>query len=163
VFISYSHDDAKWLKRLQKHLVHLEHDDPLIWDDTRLKPGASWREEIRDSLAETKVAVLLVSAAFMASEFIKTDELPPLLKAAEEGGATIIPVIISASRFDRTPSLSRFQTVNRGKPLAKLSPADREDMLDKVARAVEEALKREARREPVMGSSGSPELRERRS
>lgn len=147
VFVSYSHADVKWLQRLQQHLRPIEREGALVWDDTRLKPGAPWREEIRQALAETKVAVLLVSAAFMASDFINTDELPPLLKAAEEDGATILPVIISASRFDRTPSLLRFQAVNNPqKPLAKLPPAAREEVLDKVARAVEDALTRQPAR-----------------
>lgn len=143
MFISYSHVDEKWLKRLKVHLRPLERDGALIWDDTRLKAGAQWREEIRQALAETTVAVLLISAAFIGSDFINTDELPPLLKAAEDDGATILPVIISASRFDRIPSLSRFQAINDPqKPLARLPPASREEVLDKVARAVEDALKK---------------------
>jgi hypothetical protein len=141
VFISYSHADAEWLDRLRKHLRPLERGGAMIWADTRIKAGAQWRDEIRAALAETKVAVLLVSADFMASEFIVTDELPPLLKAAEEDGATILPVIISPSRFDRTESLSRFQAVNDpAKPLVAMRRGNREKVLDQVARAVEDAL-----------------------
>jgi hypothetical protein len=143
VFISYSHEDAEWLERLQKHLAPLERDGALVWDDTRLKAGARWREEIRGALAETRVAVLLVSADFLASDFIATDELPPLLQAAAEDGATILPVIISPCRFERMESLSRFQAVNDPrKPLVKLRRGNREEVLDAVARAVEDALRR---------------------
>lgn len=143
VFISYSHADTEWLNRLQKHLRPLEREGAIVWADTRIKAGDQWREEIRAALAETKVAVLLVSADFMASEFIVTNELPPLLKAAEDEGATILPVIISASSFLRTPSLSRFQAVNNpDKPLVQLRKANREKVLDDVARAVEDALKK---------------------
>jgi hypothetical protein len=142
VFISYSHADAPWLERLQKHLRPLEREGALVWDDTRIKAGGQWREEIREALTETKVAILLISADFLASEFITTDELPPLLKTAEEDGATILPVIISPSRFERTESLSRFQAVNDPqKPLVQLRRANRERELDKVARAVEDALR----------------------
>jgi TIR domain len=142
VFVSYSHADAEWLTRLQKHLRPLEREGALIWADTRIKAGAQWREEIRAALAETKVAVLLVSADFMASEFIVTNELPPLLEAAEKEGATILPVIISASAFGRTPSLSRFQAINNPeKPLVQMRRGNREKVLDDVARAVEDALK----------------------
>jgi hypothetical protein len=142
VFISYSHADADWLDRLRKHLRPLERGGAMIWADTRIKAGAQWREEIRAALAETKVAVLLISADFMASEFIVTNELPPLLRAAEDEGATILPVIISASSFLRTPSLARFQAVNNpDKPLVQLRKANREKVLDDVARAVEDALR----------------------
>ena len=143
VFISYAHADAEWLERLQKHLKPLQREGIDVWDDTRLKPGEPWREEIRGALAGTKVAVLLISADFLASDFIVTDELPPLLKAAAEGGATILPVIISPCRFKRMESLSRFQAVNDpDKPLVQLRHANREKVLDQVAQAVEDALRR---------------------
>lgn len=143
VFISYSHADAEWLERLQKHLKPLQRDGVEVWDDTRLKAGEQWRDEIRDALAAAKVAILLISADFLASDFIVTNELPPLLKAAEEDGATIIPVIVSPCRFTRMASLSRFQAVNDpAKPLVQMRRAGRETVLDQVARAVEDALSR---------------------
>ncbi|HEU4885862.1 MAG TPA: diguanylate cyclase [Longimicrobium sp.] len=143
VFISYSHKDKEWLERLQRHLRPLERAGAVIWNDTLLEPGTPWREEIRTALAETKVAVLLISADFLASDFISTNELPPLLAAAEADGATILSVIISPSRFVRMESLSRFQAVNDpAKPLVQMRRANREKVLDDVARAVEDALKR---------------------
>jgi nucleotide-binding universal stress UspA family protein len=143
VFISYSHADAEWLERLQKHLRPLQRQGVDVWDDTRLRAGERWREEIREALAATKVAILLISADFLASDFIVTNELPPLLKAAEEDGATILPLIISPCRFTRMESLSRFQAVNDpAKPLVQMRRANREKVLDDVTRAVEDALKR---------------------
>jgi hypothetical protein len=145
VFISYSHKDAVWLEWLQKHLKPLQRVGIEVWDDTRLKAGEQWREEIREALAAAKVAILLISPDFLASEFIATDELPPLLKAAEEDGATILPVILSHCRFDRTPSLSRFQAANDpAKPLVRMGRGNRDKVFDDVARAVEDALKRES-------------------
>jgi hypothetical protein len=142
VFISYSRMDEHWLEKLRPHLRPLEREGALIWDDTRLRPGAPWREEIRQALAETKVAILLISAHYLASDFITTNELPPLLEAAEKDGARILPVIISPSRFERMESLSRFQAVNDPqKPLVQLRTANRDRVLDEVARAVEDALR----------------------
>lgn len=48
VFISYSHADAKWIKRLQLFLAHLERERLIDrWDDTRIQPGQDWRAEIK--------------------------------------------------------------------------------------------------------------------
>lgn len=142
VFISYSHQDAEWLRRLRVHLKPLERDHRIdIWDDTRIRPGSKWREEIRQALTATKVAVLLVSADFLASDFIATDELPPLLSAAEDEGAVILPVILSPSRFLKTPSLAQFQAVNNpSRPLIGMTKDEQEAVLVNVSEAIEASL-----------------------
>jgi hypothetical protein len=142
VFISYSHQDTKWLKRLRVHLRPLERGNNIdVWDDTKIKPGSKWKDEIRKALGSTKVAVLLISADFLASDFIATDELPPLLKAAEEDGAMILPFILSPSRFLKNESLSQFQTVNNpSKPLIGLPKAKQEALLLELTEAIEISL-----------------------
>lgn len=141
VFISYSHQDAAWLKRLQIHLTPLKREGVIdSWDDTRIQPGARWRDEISQALAAAKVAVLLVSPEFLASEFIAQNELPPLLAAAQQGGATILPVIVSSCRYRRSP-LGLFQAVNLlDKPLKALSRAKQDEILVKLTEAIEDAL-----------------------
>src|SRR2546423_5772777 len=143
VFISYSHQDAEWLQRLRVHLKPLEREHRIdIWDDTRIRPGSKWRKEIKQALAATKVAVLLVSADFLASDFIATDELPPLLSAAEKEGAVILPVILSPSRFLKTPSLAQFQSVNLpSRPLIGMAKDEQEAVLVSVSEAIEASLK----------------------
>ena len=83
-----------------------------IWDDGKLKAGSHWKQEIEAAVAAAKVAILLISADFLASDFIYDNELPPLLEAAKKEGATILPVIVSPSRFLRIPDLAQFQSVN---------------------------------------------------
>lgn len=141
VFISYSHQDTDWLKRLQIHLAPLEREGIINrWDDTRIKPGLRWRDEITQALATAKAAVLLVSADFLASDFIATNELPPLLAAAQQAGARIFPVIVSPCRYKRS-LLEPFQAVNApDKPLIGLSRADQETILVTLTEAIAEAL-----------------------
>jgi hypothetical protein len=140
VFISYSHRDNEWLERLRVHLKPLERDYALdIWDDTQIRAGAKWLDEIEKAIQSAKVGVFIVTADFLASDFIVKNELPPLLEAAEKDGAVIMSLIVSPSRFTSTKSLSQFESVNDpSRPLIKLSRGEQEEILVKVSEKIEE-------------------------
>ena len=137
VFVSYSHMDKKWLERLQTHLKPLMRGGVIeLWDDTRIKTGADWRLEIETALAEAKVAIMLISADFLASDFIASHELPPLLEAAKQEGCRIVPVIVSPCLFDATTELNRFQSVNApSRPLTAMPEHEQDEVLVKVAKS----------------------------
>lgn len=142
VFISYSYADGAFLHRILIHLRPLERKGLLdLWSDTKIKAGDRWREEIRQALKDARLAVLLISADFLASDFIETHELPPLLVAAEEKGARIIPIIVKPSRFVRDDRLSRFQALYDPKqPLIHMDEGEREDIYAKLAETIEVEL-----------------------
>lgn len=135
VFISYSHRDARWLSRLQVHLMPLARNFKIDqWDDTKIKGGMIWRQEINDAMQTAKVAILMVSADFLASEFIVKDELPPLLAAASNEGALVLPVILSPSMFLHLPALSQYQAVNDpATPLMNMTKGKQEKVLNAIA------------------------------
>ncbi len=140
-FVSYSHADAEHLTRLHVHLAPYEREQKVdVWDDTRIKPGMQWKEEIKQAMAEAKVAILLVSADFMASEFIAHDELPPLLEAAEQEGTLIVPVILSPCAFQWS-KLARYQSLNApSDPLIDMPRGKQEAIWARLAKYVADAL-----------------------
>jgi len=155
VFISYSHKDQKYLDRLHVHLAPYERSSEVeVWDDTKIMPGSDWKKEVEQALKKADVAILLVSADFIASKFITENELPPLLVAAQAGGTTILSIILSPCTFEYT-KLARYQAVNNpSKPLSSMSRGEREEVWVKVARYVRHALdKRES--EPFRNLSKS--------
>jgi chaperonin GroEL len=142
VFVSYSHHDREWMERLRIHLKPLETDMEIdVWDDSKIEPGKNWKQEIANAINATKIAVLLVSADFLASDFIRSGEVPPLLIAAQKDGAMIVPLILSASRFYQTRELSEFQSINDpNEPLADVTPSRREAILVQLANRIEGAF-----------------------
>jgi len=112
VFVSYNHRDKQWLERLQVHLAPLKQSRIDAWDDTRIKPGSKWREEIQRAVKKADAGILLISADFLASDFIRTNELPPLLEAAKDKGMLILLVIVSPCLFHKEADLAEFQTIN---------------------------------------------------
>lgn len=144
IFVSYSHADSKWLERLQVHLKPLERKGLVeLWDDSRIEPSMKWRDEIRRALDDATIAILLVSADFLASDFIAHNELPPLLLAAQKDGATILPVILSPSSFEQTEELNVFQTVNPpSRPLSRLRVTGREAVFADLAKRIHDIVNR---------------------
>ena len=113
IFISYSHADKKWLERLEIHLKAVKRylSDVEYWDDTKLKGGDKWKQEIEKAIAKANVAILLVSTNYLASDFVATDEIPPLLQKAEKEGTRILPLIVSPCAFTLS-ELHEFQAIN---------------------------------------------------
>lgn len=139
VFISYSHEDKKWLERLQKMLKPLLKNTPIsVWDDTQIRAGAKWKEEIEKALSNAKVAVLLVSDNFLASDFIGDKEVPHLLEAARTKGLTILWVLLSDCLWKET-EIANYQAVHMPPvPLDSLEESEAKTAL----RAVCEEIKR---------------------
>ena len=132
IFISYSHKDDVWLRKVQDNLKFLKHNgfQFSVWDDTKLRGGNKWKQEIDKALNESGIAILIISMDFLGSDFIRNNELPPILRNAEENGTVILPIIVRPCLFTKDKNLSDFQAVNEPKrPLSTLSEAEAEKEL----------------------------------
>ncbi|WP_396140923.1 toll/interleukin-1 receptor domain-containing protein [Flavobacterium sp.] len=143
IFVSYSHTDNEFLERLKVHLKPFEKKGQIdLWVDTKIKAGEKWKDKINSALDKSVIAILLISADFLASDFIVDNELPPLLKAAEEKGKVILPIIVKPCRFTSDENLSKFQAINDPKfPLSKLNENDKEEAYVKVADFIDNLVK----------------------
>ena len=140
LFISYSHRDSHWLEKIQTHLAPLVRKGLITtWADTEISAGDKWREEIERALRRAKLAILLVSPSYLASDFIAAYELPPLLEKAEKEGLKILWIAVSSSLYQETP-ISSYQAVNDpARPLDGLSQANRNKELVEISRRIKNA------------------------
>jgi TIR domain-containing protein len=159
VFVSYCHKDAKWLDRLKVHLdPYVRRGDLNLWDDTKIDPGDLWRPAIKGAIDDAAAAVLLVSADFLASQFIVTEELPRLLDRAEKGGARILSIIVRPCSLDAHPRIAGYQALNGPKrPLSDMKSSKAEGILADAAEQVARLLGRSASATDAHTTSGVSE------
>ena len=128
LFISYSHKDRYFLEQFWVFLKPLEEDYGLQrWDDSRIKSGDNWRDEIQQALKRAQVAMLLVSPHFLASDFIRRVELPSLFEAAKHDGMKILWLPIRPCSWRRHPQFEQYQSVGSLDPtlaeMKKVNPS----------------------------------------
>ena len=143
VFISYSHADRAWVERLKRMMAPLlrgSGQELRLWDDSRIEAGMKWREEIETALAEAKVALLLVSDAFLASEFVMGQEVPKLLAAAEAEGVPVLWVSLSPSFVDETEIHSYQAVLPPHRHLEAMAEVEWKEALRTIGLAIRKAL-----------------------
>ena len=142
IFLSYSHKDSIWMERLVtlfKPFQREAESELDLWVDRDIQPGDLWFQKIQDALRIASVAVLLVSADFLASDFIAEQELPELVTAATNGDIRLLWVYLSPAAYETTP-LRNFQAASDlSHPLIALPPHEQDQRLLEVARAMKEA------------------------
>lgn len=120
VFVSYSHRDEKWKDLLKPHLLMLEKADRLtIWDDRKIDAGDTWYDEIKNAMEDAEVAVCLISADYLASDFCVKEEIPYLLERRKNNGLVLIPILIRPCAWKAIDWLKAIQMLPRdGKSVA---------------------------------------------
>jgi hypothetical protein len=140
VFVSYARADSAYLSRVLVHLRPLERSGRIdLWHDGKLVSGRPWRQALDRALMRASVAVLIVSANFMASDFIYENELPPLVRRARAEGVTIFPIVFGHCLLDENEHLANLQLFNDPEhPLSHLPAGEADAILVKLAKAIRE-------------------------
>lgn len=142
IFISYSHRDEPYADKLLRHLKALSREaDFDVWSDRKIESGEDWRGEIKQHIENAQVAILLVSADYLTSEWIAQEELPALLKEQSQRGLRILPLLVSPSLWKNTP-LAYYQLLPRdGQALSSLSTPEQDRVLVELTEEVLASLR----------------------
>lgn len=187
IFISYASYDnqsenpeEQWLNRLLQFLKPLELEKKIsCWSDTELSPGSDWQSDIKAAIETANVAVLLVSPAFLASEFIRTEELPRLLKKLNFSppsdaetlaeGLLILPILLRPCLIDMATfeigdgdkskgRLSDFQYVPKGRAMNGLSQYEQDKQLEFIARSIDDSQEKQITKPSLTATSSETGL-----
>lgn len=146
IFICYSHKDNSDRQRIQIHLKPYFRDDNVtVWDDTYIEPGKEPDATILAALRNSKVAILLVSADFMASTYIHNNELPEIFSASQNEGLKIVWISLKATRAWKKTFLHNIQCAHPDPdtPLHARPESDREDIFANIAEYIDGYFKSE--------------------
>lgn len=101
VFISYSHRDRALRDELALQLSNLRTQGIINdWYDGDIVPGTEWEPQILQHLANDEIILLLISADFMASKYIKSVELKQAIDRHNTGKARVIPILLRATDYE---------------------------------------------------------------
>lgn len=110
-FISYSHKDADLLTKLHEHLAALRRQNLIVtWTDREISAGGMIDAEIAKAMDETDLYLLLVSAAFIESNYCYEREFAKALSRQKAGEALIVPIIVRECDW-ALPELRQFKAL----------------------------------------------------
>lgn len=141
IFVSYSHNDRKYVDDFKRHFKNLERIHAIeLWDDSKIKPGQKWEDEIKTAMAKAKIVIFVISADFFASDFITNEELPKLLRRANDDGAIILNLFIKPCDIVNSP-LASIQGLNTpSHTVLQMSELEREQLWASMVTQVREIL-----------------------
>src|SRR5207248_2867343 len=108
-----------------------------IWADYQIGPGRRWSNEIESSLRRSEIALLLVSADFLASDYIMEVELPRLV----ERRVRLVCVPVGDCPWRDVEAIASVQwSLPPERPLRAMRRAQRESALVRVYEAIKELV-----------------------
>lgn len=95
VFYSYAHEDEEARDLLDEHLALLARRNLILrWHDRHIIPGQEWNHAIETALDDADIILMLVSKAFMQSDYVHRFEIPAAMKEHAAGRARVVPVLL---------------------------------------------------------------------
>jgi len=103
IFISYAHEDIAFQKELVKRLKPLKRKKEIVlWHDGVVMPGEEWDASIKKQLEAADIIIILLSADFVASDYIYEKELPRIIERRKNGEIQLIPIVARNVILDGT-------------------------------------------------------------
>ncbi|HEV2659299.1 MAG TPA: toll/interleukin-1 receptor domain-containing protein, partial [Ktedonobacteraceae bacterium] len=104
LFYSYAHEDENLLAQLNAHLSVLKRQGTISdWYDRDITAGSVRAEEVESHLRAARVILLLVSPAFLASDYCYGVEMQVAMQRHVAGEATVVPILLRPCDWEKAP------------------------------------------------------------
>ena len=141
VYISHSSRDYEWAEQLGKRMVV---NGSVYGSNEQIRD-----ESLRTRFSNTKVSIILVSADYLNSEFLMTQELPRLIERGRANQSALFIVYLRPCAWELT-SLFYFKAAFSGPPLAMLPHPQRKEAFDRIASEARAAFLADLKSTPVI-------------
>lgn len=135
IFLSYSHKDEDLKEQLDVHFSGLRRSGKIAtWNDRKILAGTDWDDTIKEELHSADIILFLISAHFIASDYIWKEEVPLALERQKRKEAVVVPILlrpcdVEGLDFMRLRGLPKnFQPVS--------SFPDRDEVLSQIAKEI---------------------------
>jgi hypothetical protein len=142
LFISYAHEEEKWLNLLTTHLASLENDGLIeVWDDREIRAASekTWEAQLLPRLESAGIVVIILSPDFAKSRYCQEVELPRAIARKERRQALVFFVLARPYAIEQ--SIRRFQILPKAsQSLKQLRDRDAAltDVVEQIRAAIEE-------------------------
>jgi hypothetical protein len=139
IFYSYAHEDEELRDKLVNHLASLKRQRVITeWHDRKISAGAEWAGEIDKHLDTAQIILLLISDAFMASDYCFDVEVKRAMERHTGGEAVVIPIILRPVDWEGTP-FSKLQGLpTDAKPVTTWT--DRDEAFLNIAKGIRKVV-----------------------
>ncbi|HEY0754843.1 MAG TPA: NB-ARC domain-containing protein [Ktedonobacteraceae bacterium] len=140
LFYCYAYEDKALRDKIDEHLSVLKRHRLIeIWYDGKISAGMERQPEIDEHLKAADIILLLVSAAFLASDYCYEKEMKEALQRHTTGIARVIPIILRPVDWKDAPFSSLQVLPTGGLPVTKW--ADPEEAYADIARNLRGVVK----------------------
>jgi TIR domain len=147
IFCGYAHADQALFQQLKTALAILIRQEAVsVWHDGDLLPGDQWGYEIERELYTADIILLLISPAFIASDYCWSKEMHWAITRHTSGDACVVPIILRPTPdWEKTP-LGQLQALpTRAKPITTWPNRDEafENVVEGMSKVIQQILQEE--------------------
>ncbi len=126
IFCGYAHEDQAHFRQLKAALAVLIRQEAVsIWHDGDLLPGDQWEYEIERELNTADIILLLISPAFITSDYCWSKEMHWAITRHTIGEARVIPILLKPTPGWKTTPLGALQALpTEAKPITTWNNRD---------------------------------------